>query len=187
MASPAPTNPIRKGANVNLMRVYRQLFYDILPFVWEEVDQATPLVSMIPGWGIVTYDSDFSPYVVSDQGPMLYDLLKRPLPGHAIPYSSLDLTRFNIYAPHVKQLTPSTLHVDEYDGWEGFLSCTRSVDLLPNLETLILPDPDDTRRTSNNETIEADAVNWITAFLPTSLQMLVLASREVIPLAPNTP
>ncbi|CAE6340448.1 unnamed protein product [Rhizoctonia solani] len=153
---------IGKGDNVNLLRVCRQLFHDILPFVWEDVDEANILVSMIPGGGIITYDSDWSPYVVMQ------------LPD------SLDLTRFKIYAPHVKRFTPSALHVDEYDGWERFLLCTQSIDLLPNLETLCLPALDNTRYThSHHRTIEADTIKWITAFLSTSLQTLELAPPEV--------
>ncbi|CAE6437363.1 unnamed protein product [Rhizoctonia solani] len=152
---------VRKGDNVNLMRVCRELFYAILPFVWEELDEVYPLVSMIPGGDIVTYDSDWSPCMVMQ------------LPD------SLNLARFNIYAPHVKRLTPSARHIDEYNGWERFLPCTQYIDLLPNLETLCLPSPDNTRYTSNNRTVEVDSVNWVTTFLSTSLQTLVLAPREV--------
>ncbi|KAL5639772.1 hypothetical protein ACGC1H_006372 [Rhizoctonia solani] len=153
---------VRKGDKVSLMRVCRELFYAILPFVWEELDEVNPLVSMIPGGGIITYDSDWSPYAVMQ------------LPD------SLNLTRFNIYAPYVKRLTPSARHVNDYDGWERFLSCTQHIDLLPNLETLCLLSPDNTRYTNNkNGTAEVDSVNWVTAFLSTSLQTLVLAPREV--------
>ncbi|KAJ1301131.1 hypothetical protein OPQ81_003543 [Rhizoctonia solani] len=147
----------QKRDNASLMRVCRQLFYCILPFVWEEVDEANALVSLIPGGGIVICDSEILPYVV----------MKLP--------NSLELSRFNIYAPHVKRLTPSALCVDEYDDWEGFLSCTRSVNLLPNLEMLCLPVPDNTRQTGNYWGIKIDPVNWITVFLSASLQTLVLA------------
>ncbi|CAE6531914.1 unnamed protein product [Rhizoctonia solani] len=127
---------IQKRDNVSLMRVCRQLFYYILPFVWEEVDEANSLMSLIPGGGIVINDPELSPYMVMQ------------LPN------SLELSRFNVYGPHVKRLTPSALWVDEYDDWEGFLSCTQSVDLLPNLETLYLPPFDNTGHTTNNKITE---------------------------------
>ncbi|KAG8688514.1 hypothetical protein FRC11_005306 [Ceratobasidium sp. 423] len=155
---------IQKRDNVNLMRVCRQLFYYILPFVWEEVDEANSLVSLIPGGGIITYDSEVSPHVV----------MRLP--------ESLELSRFNIYAPHVKRLTPSALCIDEYDNWEGFLSCTRSVDLLPNLEALHLATLDNTRHTTTvtDWKIEAESVNWIIAFLSTSLRTLALVPSEAL-------
>ncbi|CAE6461845.1 unnamed protein product [Rhizoctonia solani] len=112
---------LRKRDNARLTQVCRELFYSILSFVWEEIDRPDLLVSMIPGGGIVFYESELSPYVVMR------------LPG------SLDLSRFNIYAPHVKRLTLYRMNVDAYDGWERFLSCTRSVDLLPNLEAIYFP------------------------------------------------
>ncbi|KAJ1301127.1 hypothetical protein OPQ81_003539 [Rhizoctonia solani] len=146
----------QKRDNASLMRVCRQLFYCILPFVWEEVDEANALVSLIPGGGIVTYDYELLQYVV----------MKLP--------NSLELSRFNIYAPHVKRLTPSALCVDEYDGWEEFLSCTRSTHLLPNLETLYLPAIESMQHTDKYGNIEVDVVNWITVFLSASLQTLVL-------------
>ncbi|CAE7223315.1 unnamed protein product [Rhizoctonia solani] len=153
---------IQKADNVSLMRTCRQLFHDILPFVWEDVDQANSLVSLIPGGGIIIYDSDFSPYVVMQ------------LP------SRLELARFNIYAPHVKRLTPTALHIDEYDGWESFLACVRSIDLLPNLDTLCLPVRDHTQYTSygGDETVETNCVNWVTAFLSSSLRTLELGYRK---------
>ena len=67
---------VRKGDNVSLMRVCREFFYAILPFVWEELDEGYPLVSMIPGGDIVTYDSDWSPYLVSDEGCNMSRFLK---------------------------------------------------------------------------------------------------------------
>ena len=57
---------IRKRDNVNLMKVCRGLFYSILPFVWEEVNGPNPLVSLIPGGGIVYYESELPSYIVSD-------------------------------------------------------------------------------------------------------------------------
>ncbi|CAE6425740.1 unnamed protein product, partial [Rhizoctonia solani] len=74
---------VRKRDNAKMIQVCRELFYSILPFVWEEIDRPDLLVSMIPGGGIVSYESELSPYVVMQ------------LPG------SLDLSRFSIYAPHV--------------------------------------------------------------------------------------
>jgi hypothetical protein len=63
----------QKRDNASLMRVCRQFFHQILPFVWEEVDEANPLVSMIPGCGIFTYDIDLVPYVVSIQDANIYN------------------------------------------------------------------------------------------------------------------
>ncbi|KAH7337598.1 hypothetical protein B0J17DRAFT_718358 [Rhizoctonia solani] len=114
---------IRRRDKASLMQACRQIFYSLVPIVWEEVDDPNALVSMIPGGGIATYGSDLPPYVVMQ------------LPG------SLDLSRFNIYAPHVKRVTLSPTHVDEYDDWGRFLTCTQRIDLLPNLETLYLPAP----------------------------------------------
>ncbi|KDN47572.1 hypothetical protein RSAG8_03362, partial [Rhizoctonia solani AG-8 WAC10335] len=179
MASPAPTKraalkvfgilelaylicgTIRRRDNANLMQVCRELFYSILPLVWEEVDGPTSLVSMIPGGGIVHYESEPSPYVVMQ------------LPG------SLELSRFNIYAPHVKCLALSHILVDEYVNWEGFLSCTRSVDLLPNLEAIYFPTSDISEYTANSGKVDKDSVHWAIAFLSASLQTLVQVPPEL--------
>ncbi|KDN47577.1 hypothetical protein RSAG8_03367, partial [Rhizoctonia solani AG-8 WAC10335] len=177
MASPAPRaalkvfgipelaylicGAIQRRDNVNLMQACRELFYSILPLVWEEVDGPTSLVSMIPGGGVVSYESDLSPYVVMQ------------LPG------SLELSRFNIYAPHVKRLALSHIPVDGYDNWEGFLSCTRSVDLLPNLETIYFPTSDISESTTNSGKVDTDSVNWAIAFLSASLQTLGQVPSEV--------
>ncbi|CAE6411531.1 unnamed protein product [Rhizoctonia solani] len=157
----------RKCDNVNLMRVCHQLFNNMLPLVWQTIDEANPLVSLIPGGGIVTYDSDLSPYVVMQ------------LPD------SLELSRFNIYAPHVKQLTPAVFHVDRHDGWEAFLSCTRSIDLLPNLITLDIPAPDSPWNRKGE--IDANSMNWITVFLSASLRNLTLIPELIYSIPPSLP
>ncbi|CAE6371153.1 unnamed protein product [Rhizoctonia solani] len=151
---------IQKRDNVSLMQVCRQFFHDVLPFVWEEVDEANALVSLIPGGGIFTYDSELSPYIVMQ-----------------LPHS-LELSRFNIYAPYVKRFTPSALYIDNHEGWEEFLSCVRSIDLLPNLEALYLPVSEHNRYRSGPDKIQADSANWITAFLSSSLRTLTLVPRE---------
>ncbi|CAE6489271.1 unnamed protein product [Rhizoctonia solani] len=151
---------IRKRDNVSLMGVCRQIFHSVIPFVWEEVDEANALMSMIPGGGIVTYNSDLLTYAVMQ------------LP------SSLELSRFNIYAPHIKRLTPSALYVDRCEGWEGFLACTRSVDLLPNLEALHLPVPRYSEHIIDPDNTRIDSANWVMAFLSTSVQKLVLVPPE---------
>ncbi|CUA71937.1 hypothetical protein RSOLAG22IIIB_09950 [Rhizoctonia solani] len=181
MSSPAPTEPAalkvfgipelahlicaitRKHDNANLMQACRKLFRSILPFVWEQVDGPNALMSMIPGGGVVYHESEsgLSPYIVMQ------------LPG------SLELSRFNIYAPHVKRLMLSHIYVDVYDEWRRFHSCTQSVDLLPNLEAIYFPPPHPSKSISNDNQVETDAVNWAIAFLSTSLQALVQAPPEV--------
>ncbi|EUC61352.1 hypothetical protein RSOL_391880 [Rhizoctonia solani AG-3 Rhs1AP] len=179
MASPAPTGRaalkvfgipelahlicdiIQKRDHANLMQVCRGLFYSILPFVWKEVDRPDMLVSMIPGGGIVSYESEVA----------IYEVMQ--LPG------SLDLSRFNIYAPHVKRLTLCRMHVDAYDGWDRFLGCTRSVDLLPNLEAIYFPTSHISTYTLNDERIDTTSANWAIAFLSTSLKSLVQAPLDV--------
>ncbi|CAE7128309.1 unnamed protein product [Rhizoctonia solani] len=152
---------IQRYDNVSLMQTCHQLFHNILPFVWEQVDQADALISMIPGGGTVTHNSDLLPYVVMQ------------LP------SCLDLTRFNVYAPYVKRFSPSTPYVDEYAGWESFLSCVRSIDLLPNLETIYLPVRDHNEYSYGDvKAIDTDCVNWVTAFLSSSLRTLQLGYRK---------
>ncbi|CAE6480267.1 unnamed protein product, partial [Rhizoctonia solani] len=178
MASPVSTEPawlkvfgipelahiicatFRRRDKASLMQVCRPIFYSLLPVVWEEVDAPDALVSMIPGGGFLTYDSDLVPYVVMQ------------LPG------SLELSRFNIYAPHVKRLTLSPIYVDEYDGWGRFLACTQHANLLPNLEILYLPSPERGHYGCNTPKVETDSVNWIIAFLSSSLQTLVLTPPE---------
>ncbi|QRW25932.1 LRR receptor-like serine/threonine-protein kinase [Rhizoctonia solani] len=144
---------LQRRDNAGLMRVCRRPFCYVLPFVWEEVDEANALVSMIPGGGIITYESELSPYVVMQ------------LP------SALELSRFNIYAPHVRRFTPCALHIDQYEGWERFLACTQSIDLLPNLEALYLP-VDDYNWDRHPDRIQAESANWVTAFLSASLRTL---------------
>jgi hypothetical protein len=157
----------RKSDNVSLLRVSRQLFHDIRPFVWESTDAIATLALMIPGTNIVVHDEDLMPFTVSSYDPSCKYLFSdvdttskvMHLPG------SLDLSRFNLYAPYIKQLEiPYTLQIDKYDNWEDFLACTRSIDLLPNLETLhmVFSHP-------WTECIATDLINWATAFLSTSL------------------
>ncbi|CAE6439506.1 unnamed protein product [Rhizoctonia solani] len=156
---------IRKHDNVNLMRVCRRLFRDVLPSVWKEVDGIVPLISMIPGGGITNYESDpFPPFVV----------LRCP------DSDNLDLSRFNIYAPYVKKLTlPSVLQVDEHENLEKFIACSRSLNqgsgLLPNINSISLSFP--RRRPvyiwGYCEEIAAESISWIIAFLSPSLQKIV--------------
>ncbi|CAE7223310.1 unnamed protein product [Rhizoctonia solani] len=156
---------VRKRNNASLMRTCRQLFHNVLPFVWEDVNQANPLVSLIPGGGTITYNPDLPPYA--------YVVMQLP--------SCLALTRFNIYAPYVKRLTPSTPHIDEYDGWESFLTSVQSIDLLPNLETLNLPVRSHTQPSYgnlNDNIIDADCINWVSTFMSTSLQTLELGYQK---------
>ncbi|CAE6473207.1 unnamed protein product [Rhizoctonia solani] len=184
MASPAPTERaalkvfgipelahlicalVQKRDYANLMQVCREPFYSTLPFVWEEVDRPDMLVSMIPGGGIVSYESEMAPYMVMQ------------LPG------SLDLSRFNIYAPHVKRLTLSVIDVDGYDDWDRFLDCTRSVDLLPNLETIYFPTQ---ISEPGSGKVEIDSMNWAIAFLSTSLHNLVQAPLKAARPIRDTP
>jgi hypothetical protein len=56
---------VQKRDNVSLLRVCRQLFCDIRPFVWEITDAIISLVSMIPGAGIFTDDDFLIPLAVS--------------------------------------------------------------------------------------------------------------------------
>ncbi|KEP45234.1 hypothetical protein V565_298970, partial [Rhizoctonia solani 123E] len=142
---------VKKRDYANLMQVCRRLFYNILPILWEKVSRPDMLVSMIPGGGMVSYESNRAWYTVMQ------------LPG------SLDLSRLSIYAPHVKQLTLRRMHVNAYDGWDRFLACTRSVDLLPNLEAIYFPAP---RPFEISVVVDIDSVNWAIAFLSTSLRTL---------------
>ncbi|KAL5639767.1 hypothetical protein ACGC1H_006370 [Rhizoctonia solani] len=121
---------------------------------------------MIPGGGIVSYESEMAPYMVMQ------------LPG------SLDLSRFNIYAPHVKRLTLSVIDVDGYDDWDRFLDCTRSVDLLPNLETIYFPTQ---ISEPGSGKVEIDSMNWAIAFLSTSLHNLVQAPLKAARPIRDTP
>ncbi|KAH7337600.1 hypothetical protein B0J17DRAFT_718360 [Rhizoctonia solani] len=149
----------RRRDNASLMQTRRLFFCSLLPFVWDEVDEPDRLVSMIPGGGVVAGDPDL---------PLL---LVMRLP------QSLDLSRLNIYAPHIKRLIISNIHVDEYENWGIFLTCTQHIDLLPNLDTLYLPVPEGGYHPGDAERIE-DSVNWIHAFLSASLKTLVLAPLE---------
>jgi hypothetical protein len=81
--------------------------------------------------------------------------------------STLELSRLNFYAPYVKRLEiPFAIDVDDYHNWGRFLECTRRINLLPNLEHLgvTFPPEHDARKP-----IGTNLVNWITAFLSTSL------------------
>ncbi|CAE6377824.1 unnamed protein product [Rhizoctonia solani] len=144
---------VRKRDYANLMQVCRRLFYSILPILWEEVRRPDMLVSLIPGGGMVSYVSEGVRYTTMQ------------LPG------SLDLSRLSIYAPHVKRLILNrpSLYVDAYDGWDKFLACTRSVDLLPNLEAIYFPAP---YPGVISVVVDINSVNWAIAFLSTSLQTL---------------
>ncbi|CAE6340445.1 unnamed protein product [Rhizoctonia solani] len=143
----------QKRDNANLMQVCRKLFYSILPLVWEEVNRPDLLVSLIPGGGIFPYETELLSYVVME------------LP------CSLNLSRFNIYAPYVKRLILSPIDVDGYGDWKRFHSCTRSVDLLPNLETIYFPASYESRARPTK--VGIDSVNWAIPFLSKSLKALV--------------
>ncbi|KAL5639764.1 hypothetical protein ACGC1H_006369 [Rhizoctonia solani] len=175
MASPAPTqraallkvfglpelahliyDVVHRRDRANLMQVCRRLFHSILPFVWEEVDSPDVLVSMIPGVVIYYHAPRFK-------------VMK--LPG------SLDLSRFNIYAPHVKRLTFRRMRIRAYEDWDRFLACTRSVDLLPNLDAIYFPSPE--LGSFESGRVQIDLVNWAIAFLSTSLQTLAQMPPKV--------
>ncbi|CUA70977.1 putative LRR receptor-like serine/threonine-protein kinase At4g36180 [Rhizoctonia solani] len=151
----------QKRDNANLMQVCRKLFYSILPLVWEEINRPDLLVSLIPGGGIVSYKTEPLPYVVME------------LP------CSLNLSRFNIYAPYVKRLTLSPIDVDGYGDWERFHSCTRSVDLLPNLETIYFPASYVSESITKSGKSGIDSVNWAITFLSKSLKALVQAPPTI--------
>ncbi|KAH7329807.1 hypothetical protein B0J17DRAFT_679763 [Rhizoctonia solani] len=94
---------------------------------------------------------------------------------------ALNLSRFNIYAPSIKRLSlPLTIHVDEYENWEAFISCTIPVDLLPNLESIHLSFPRNHPHQNYETKIGSDLVNWVISFLSSSLSTLVM-----VPLPPN--
>ncbi|KAJ1305888.1 hypothetical protein OPQ81_010608 [Rhizoctonia solani] len=141
-----------------LLRVSRLLFFNLFPYVWRNVDNVVALAALIPGAGLTTYVVDPLP-----------PLTVMRFPG------SFNLSRFNIYAPYIRELEiNSTLHIDEYDNWDGFLAFTRSRNLLPNLERIrMVPSP-----SSPFEAIApigGDTIKWATAFLSTSLRALWIA------------
>lgn len=101
---------------------------------------------------------------------------------------ALDLSRFNFYAPLVKHLViAATPFIDEYSNWKNFLACTRSISLLPNLEQITMEYVADCplgrprTRAINWPTEQAgmDAINWVTAFLSTSLRELHISTNRV--------
>lgn len=58
---------VQKSDNARLLRVCRQLFHQVLPFVWDHTNSPLDLISMIPGGGIVTHGEEGRPpRVVSD-------------------------------------------------------------------------------------------------------------------------
>ncbi|KAL5639777.1 hypothetical protein ACGC1H_006376 [Rhizoctonia solani] len=175
MASPAPTqradlwkvfglpelahliyDVVHRRDRANLMQVCRRLFHSILPFVWEEVDSPDVLASMIPGVVIYFHTPEFK-------------VMK--LPG------SLDLSRLSIYAPHVKRLTFRRVRIRAYEDWDRFLACTRSVDLLPNLDAIYFPCPGTAGYGSGR--VDTDSVNWAIAFLSTSLQTVAQMPSKI--------
>ncbi|CAE7223306.1 unnamed protein product [Rhizoctonia solani] len=157
---------IKQSENVSLMRTCRRLFHNILPLVWERVDKANQLVFLIPG----------------STRTITYDKMKHKSQVIRLP-SYLDLSRFNIYAPYVKWFRPSIPYNEKYVRCESFLSCARSTELLPNLETIHLP----VKYGALYESIDTDRANWVTAFLSSSLQTLELAYQESRPLDERAP
>lgn len=63
--------PARKRDNVSLLRVCRQLFYNVCPFVWESTDAIVTIISMIPGGGIVLIGEDPLPLLAVSENNIL--------------------------------------------------------------------------------------------------------------------
>ncbi|EUC56473.1 hypothetical protein RSOL_180070 [Rhizoctonia solani AG-3 Rhs1AP] len=138
-----------------LSQVSRQLFYNVSPYVWETVNNVVALALLIPGASIMTYVADPLPALTVMQFPKYYDL-----------------SRFNIYAPYVREIKINpTLHIDEYDNWGRFLAFTRSRNLLPNLQRMRLVPP----LFDAVNPVEKDIIRWATVFLSTSLRTLWIA------------
>ncbi|CAE6477917.1 unnamed protein product [Rhizoctonia solani] len=161
----------RKRDNVNIMLTCRLIFQNIMPLVWEEVDDVVSLVSMIPGGGIISYDSEpLSPLMITPARTR--KVLRCP--------RALNLSRFNIYAPSIKRLRlPLTIHVDEYENWEAFLSCALPVELLPSLESIYLSFPKNHPHQNYETKIGPDLVNLVISFLSSSLSTLVMVPPNV--------
>ncbi|QRW18688.1 LRR receptor-like serine/threonine-protein kinase [Rhizoctonia solani] len=147
-------NLIQKRDNANPLRVCRQLFQGIRPYIWRSTDAVITLIEMIPTSRVEEpFDEPFCPYVAS--------------PPARSPRESLDLSRLNIYGPYIKQLKiPVLTIVDEYHDWNDFLVSVRNVSLLPNLEHLEL----DVSREIQRETISTESLNWMTTFMSPSLK-----------------
>ncbi|KAF8601691.1 hypothetical protein BDV93DRAFT_524630 [Ceratobasidium sp. AG-I] len=101
-----------------LMRVCRQLYSDVIPLVWEFVQHLFVLLDIIPG--IETRDCMGGIYTITKRLP-----------------DTLDLTRFNIYAPHVRILSIGS-NLQIYENLDGLQSISRSTTLLPNLSKIFL-------------------------------------------------
>ncbi|KAL5638193.1 hypothetical protein ACGC1H_005033 [Rhizoctonia solani] len=142
-----------------LSQVSHQLFYNVSPHVWETVDNPVALALLIPGTSVMTYVADPLPALTVMQFPKSYDL-----------------SRFNIYAPYVREIKINpTLHIDEYDNWDGFLAFTRSRNLLPNLQRMRLVPPTSFSLFEAVNPVGRDIIRWATAFLSTSLRTLWVA------------
>ncbi|CAE7176745.1 unnamed protein product [Rhizoctonia solani] len=135
--------------NARLLCVCHRLSQDIRPFVWNHVAAVEPLIQMIPETRVDVY-------------------MEEPFPPFTAIYlpDSISLSRISFYSPYIKHLDiPLTTVANAYENWDGFLASTQSIDLLPNLECLSLAIPLLTR----GETITIQSLNWITAFLSSSL------------------
>ncbi|KAF8608070.1 hypothetical protein BDV93DRAFT_519138 [Ceratobasidium sp. AG-I] len=106
-----------------LMRVCRRLHSSVVSFVWDYTIHLSLLLELLPGL-------EKTPYKL---GSSQIKTIRLP--------STPDLTRFNIYAPHVKSLFLSSNPIGKCENWHGFYSIARSTTLLPNLSRILLKKP----------------------------------------------
>lgn len=86
---------VHKRNNASLSRVCRQLFHNVIPFVWESTDAIITLISMIPGAGVVVYDGEaLPPHVVSNLNVIFHldELNYINNEGHGTPQSPRPLS-----------------------------------------------------------------------------------------------
>ncbi|KAF8608068.1 hypothetical protein BDV93DRAFT_541451 [Ceratobasidium sp. AG-I] len=111
---------MRKGHNAALMRVCHLLHASAVPFVWDYISTLSILLELIPGLEAL-------PHI---PGSSHLENIRLP--------DTLDLARFNVYAPHVRSLLLSSDLISKCENWDSFYTIARSTTLLPNLSRILL-------------------------------------------------
>ncbi|KAB5589448.1 hypothetical protein CTheo_7102 [Ceratobasidium theobromae] len=149
---------------VRLAQTCRPVFKVATAFVWQHVDGAQNLLTLLSGTRIITQTK-----APGTNEPNC----KKIVIGMAS--STVDFTRFDIYAPYVRRLNiyGSSAQYYQVSGWSPLVLRANSKTLLPNLLSIVIQ--------SAHDDHGPDQVMWIRAFASPSLLTI-----QAIPGRPNS-
>ncbi|KAF8598205.1 hypothetical protein BDV93DRAFT_526902 [Ceratobasidium sp. AG-I] len=146
-----------RSEQLDLLRVTRSFFVVGISIIWEKIEGVHNILVLIPDAHCIGREGEPKAKTIS------------------LPANPVDLRRFDLYAPFVKNLEIYDRETEKFwiPNWRGFMSHARDRTLLPNLETLTLT----TTSSHSNQLM------WIRAFLsPSLINIEVTPSARYVPL-----